>query len=402
MDITNKGKSPFYPGQPVPIEFFIGRLKEVSKISRAISQVELGKPQAIFLTGEYGIGKSSLAGFMKFYAEKNNHILGIHVFLGGAETIEDVATRTVEAVIKAQLYESTVTEKLRNLLAKYIGQQGIPGLGLSVNLAALKADGPNLSRGFMPFLNDLLNRLKEDGIKGVMLILDEINGITGNPKFAHFIKTLVDENATAKIPVPLMLMLCGVEERRIEMIQHHQPIDRIFDIAEITPMTETEMQDFFNKTFNSVDMTVNPEAMKTLRHYSAGFPRIMHLIGETIFWLDKDGIIDKDDAMRSILISAEDIGRKFVDAQVYKALKSKDYHSMLAKLSRAKVDLSFKKAEIEKGLSETEKKKFNNFLQKMKELNVLKSGDERGEYIFTSRMVRLYLMLHELEKPATN
>ena len=28
-----KGKSPFYPGQPVPIEFFIGRSKEVERIN---------------------------------------------------------------------------------------------------------------------------------------------------------------------------------------------------------------------------------------------------------------------------------------------------------------------------------------------------------------------------------
>lgn len=46
----------------------------------------MGKPQAIFLTGEYGIGKSSLAGFMRYYAEKTNNIFGIHILLGGAET----------------------------------------------------------------------------------------------------------------------------------------------------------------------------------------------------------------------------------------------------------------------------------------------------------------------------
>ncbi len=73
MHIDSKGKSPFYPGQPVPIEFFIGRMKEVQRISRAIGQVELGKPQAIFLTGEYGIGKSSLSGYMRCHAEKMNH-----------------------------------------------------------------------------------------------------------------------------------------------------------------------------------------------------------------------------------------------------------------------------------------------------------------------------------------
>jgi hypothetical protein len=396
MNNINKGKSPFYPGQPVPIEFFIGRMNQIQRIARAVGQVELGKPQAIFLTGEYGIGKSSLAGFMKCFAEQNNHILGIHILLGGAETLEDVATKTVETVIKMQIYGGSTTEKIRNFLSKYIGKQEL--FGFSINLEALKADSPNISHGYLPFLRELHNRLQEDGIKGLMLILDEINGITNNRQFAHFIKGLVDENALNKEPLPLMLMLCGVEERRREMIQHHQPVERIFDIVEIKPMDENEMRDFFSKTFNSVNMQLREEAMSLLCHYSAGFPKIMHIIGDVVFWTDQDNIIDREDALRGILIAAEDIGKKFVDNQVYNALRSEDYHSILAKLGKEKFDLSFQKGPIEKGLSEKEKGKFNNFLQRMKKLKVLKSGEERGEYIFNSRLVRLYILLNSLER----
>ena len=65
--------------------------------------------------------------------------------------------------------------------------------------------------------------------------------------FAYFIKFLIDENALSKNPLPLML--CG---------------------------------------------------------YSAGFPMIMHIIGETVFWLDNDGIITKEDAIKGILLAAEE------------------------------------------------------------------------------------------------
>lgn len=396
MNNISKGRSPFYPGQPVPVDFFVGRISEINRIAAAIRQVELGKPQAIFLSGEYGIGKSSLAGFMRFYAEKNHNILGIHVLLGGAETLEELATKTVEAVIRSQIYEPTITEKIRNFLSKYIGRQDF--VGFNINFDALKADSPNISHGFLPFLQELLNRLKGNGIKGLMLILDEINGITNNPRFAHFIKSLVDENALSPTPLPLMLMLCGVDERRKEMIQQHQPIERIFDIVEIKPMEEKEMRDFFYKTFNSVSIEVKEDAMSFLCHYSAGFPKIMHIIGETIYWIDQDGIIDKDDADYGILLSAEEIGKKFVDQQVYKALRSKDYHAILTKIGKEKFDLSFQKGTIAKGLTEGEKKKFNNFLQRMKKLNVLRAGDEQGEYIFNSRIVRLYILLKSLEK----
>src|SRR4030067_692624 len=358
MDIINKERSPFYPGQPVPVDFFIGRIDQINRIRRAMRQVELGKPESIFLTGEYGIGKSSLAGFMRYLAERDNNILGIYVLLGDATELDDLVTRTLESAIQGQTYKPSNSEKIRNFLSKYIGKQEL--FGVTLNFEALKADAPNISRGFLPFLRGLYERLKGDEAKGLILILDEINGISKNPKFAHFIKAIIDENALSSTPVPLLLMLCGVKERMREMIQHHQPVERIFDIVEIMPMNEKEMEDFFGKSFRSVETDVTREAMNIFCHYSAGFPKIMHIIGDASFWIDKDKQIDNEDAMKGVIFAADEVGKKFFDQQVLQALRSKDYRASLAKHAEAKFDLAFKKEEIQSGLSEIQKKNFNN------------------------------------------
>lgn len=395
MNAPPKGKSPFYPGQPVPAELFVGREEEIGRITRALSQVALGKPQAVFVTGEYGIGKSSLAGFVRFLGEKEYHLFGVHVFLGGASTLEEVATKTVDAILKAGAYDPTWTEAARNALAKYVGKQGL--FGFNINLEALQADGPTLSRGYLGLLNGVFQRTKEHGTKGIILILDEINGITENSQFAHFIKGLVDENALARPALPLLLMLCGVEDRRREMIQHHQPIERVFDIAEIKPMNDSEMRSFFERAFGSQEISVDADAMNIMMHYSAGYPKVMHIVGDAAFWIDKDGKISQSDALAAVLAAAEDVGRKFVDQQVLKALRSKDYRSILAKLAKTPFALSFTKSQIAEGLTDTERGKFNNFLQKMKRLGVLRAGDEMGEYVFNSRLVRLYILLNSAE-----
>lgn len=396
METMNKGKSPFYPGQPVPIDFFTGRINEINRLLRAVKQVELGKPQAVFIQGEYGIGKSSLASFIRFVAEKEHTLLGIHVLLGGAETIEDVVTKTLETILKSQLYKQTASENIRNFLARYIGKQEF--FGFSIDFEKLKIDSPNLTKGFLPFLRELFERVKSDNVKGILLILDEINGIAKNSQFSHFIKTLVDENSLSQQPLPLMLVLCGVEERRKELIQHHQPVERIFDIVNVSPMGEAEIKDFYKKSFQSVGMEVEEAALSYFVKFSAGFPKIMHVIGDIVFWMDTDNTIDEHDAIQGIFNAAEEIGKKFVDQQVYRALRSKDYHSILKKLSKENVDISFHKSLLEKGLSATERKKLNNFLQRMKKLNVLKSGEERGEYVFNSRLVLLYFKLKSLQQ----
>jgi hypothetical protein len=178
------------------------------------------------------------------------------------------------------------------------------------------------------------------------------------------------------------------------MIAAHQPIDRIFDVIQIDPLNDAEMEEFFSKAFSSAQISVEPGALKILTHYSAGFPKIMHLIGDSAFWLDKDGKIDEDDAIEAAIAAAEEVGRKYVDQQIYKALQSSDYRSILAKVGELSASrMNFQREEVVKGLSQDQKRKFDNFLQKMKTLNVIRSGDVRGEYIFNIRMVRFYIWL---------
>ncbi|MFA4923195.1 MAG: ATP-binding protein [Ignavibacteriaceae bacterium] len=394
MDYNDKGKSPFYPGQPVPIDFFTGRLAQVERISRSLIQTENGKPQAIFLSGEYGIGKSSLAGFTKYLAERKNHLLGIHVLLGGINRVEDLASKVVETILREQIIKERTGEKIKNALSKYVGKQEL--FGFSINFDALNSDSLNISKGFLPFLSSLYEKVKEDNIKGIYLIFDEVNGIAKNPNFSHFIKSLVDDNALSRRPLPLMLMVCGIEERRSEMIREHPPIERIFDIIDIEPMSNEEMKEFYRKTFRSVNIEIEQEALKMICHYASGYPKIMHIIGDTLFWNENDNLISKQDAIDGIFQSAEEIGRKFVNEQVLKALHSKDYKSILGRVVETPI-LTFKKVEIEKKLTLVEKKKFHNFLQRMKKLNAIKSS-ERGEYEFNNRMVPLYLYLNQINQ----
>ena len=125
----------------------------------------------------------------------------------------------------------------------------------------------------------------------------------------------------------------------------------------------------------------------------------MHLVGDAAFWIDEDCKINEEDAMRAVMVAADDVGKKYVDQQVYKALRSSDYHSILAKIAKmGPGTMSFTKDQIIPGLTESEKRKLNNFLQKMKTLHVLRSGEVRGEYIFNLRMVRLYIWLQSLQK----
>lgn len=396
--IESKGRSPFYPDQPVPVELFRGRAAQIEHIlQRGVGQVAAGKPVTMFVEGEYGIGKSSLAAFTQWRAEMEYGLHGIYAPLGAARGLDGVAEQILTATARSGAFQPVRGEKIRNWLAKFIGQQQL--FGFTLNLAALKTEAPTLrsAGNLLQFLGEAIARLKDTGVRGVFLILDEINGVTGDRSFAHFLKGLVDANALSRPPVPLLLMLCGVEERRRELIALHEPVGRIFDAVTVGRMTDDEMRAFYRDSFASAAMKADEDALRLMITYAAGFPKIMHLIGNAAYWSDRDGVVDKDDATAAVTQAAHEVGRKYVDQQVYRVLRSKDYQSILAKIGKlSPYATSFTKAEVVAGLTDSEKRKFDNFIRRMRALKVLRPGDARGEYVFIVRMLRLYLWLQSV------
>lgn len=393
MDATEKGKSPFYPSQPVPVELFVGRRAQIEQImQRGVGQVLLGKPQSVFVQGEYGIGKSSIAAMVQRLAEQKG-LHPIYATLGAAHDIDSVAMAILEAVIRSGALHPSRAEALQNWLAKYIGEQQL--FTITLRFDRLKQDSPTYSSpgNMVPFLGEVLERLRPTEAKGLFLVLDEINGVAGDPAFAHFIKGLVDVNAMSRQPVPLLLMLCGVEERRHRMIMNHQPVERLFDIVEIDPMTDAEVADLFTQAFNSVGMQADGDAIDMMVTCSAGLPKIAHLIGDAAFWRDRTGRITLDDAAEAILECAEQVGKRYVDQQLYRSLRSEDYHAILRVIGRKGPAWTFTKSEVARELDESQRKKLNNFLQRLKRLGAIRSGDHRGEYVFNSRMAAIYVWL---------
>ncbi len=92
--------SPFTPGQRVPIEFFVGRVREIERLRSLVRAAARGKFKIGFVTGERGIGKTSLVSFVRHLSEKDDRVAGAHVFLGGAKDVPDMIRRTLDRLLK--------------------------------------------------------------------------------------------------------------------------------------------------------------------------------------------------------------------------------------------------------------------------------------------------------------
>ncbi len=389
--MNEKENSPFTPGSPVPVDLFVGRYSQIKEILRYVGQAQKGKQENAFLTGDRGIGKSSLASFLRYILTSQKNILGIHVFLGRVSTLEEMVRLILEQLLRESKGQKWHKDIL-HFFGKYIKEIGL--FGISVSFAPPKEDLKELVRNFPEVLNNLLEKIKDEK-SGLFIALDDINGLAGKEEFANWYKSFVDEVATHYPNFPVFIMLIGLPEKRDALSKIQPSLLRIFRVINIAKLSDSEVEEFLRKAFHEVDMKVTPEAMKYMVRYSSGLPLLMHEIGDATFWNDTDGQIDENDAFQGILIAAEKVGQKYLDPNVYRAIRSPRYRSILRKLGRKPLSFHFMKKDIEERLNDSEKKVFHNFLQKMRKLGVIETDLEqgRGAYRFVNELYPIYIWM---------
>ena len=386
---TAKDYSPFTPGIPVPLDFFVGREAEVRLLVEKAGAAASGRFERTFVLGDRGIGKSSLCSYAARAAELEHNVLPVHVFLGGVTDLEEMARRVFERLVKDSVGKPW-HEKVKGFLGDHVKQVGL--FGITVEFDATLDQLSRLVNDFAPALRNLLKTLGYTRT-GLMLILDDLNGLAGSSRFAEWLKSLVDEVATGRDPLPLSLVLVGLPERRNQLVQSQPSLARVFDLVEIKPLSEPETETFFRQSFASVGIALLQEAVEPLWLYSGGYPPFAHEIGDAVFKADTDRVVGFHDAWQGIFNAADVIGSKYIQPQVYEALRSPRYRSILKKLPIGKSVIP--RREYIETLSEDEKKVFDNFLRKMRQLGVLRQapGLGPGAYEFSSLLYMTFFWL---------
>ncbi len=387
----NKENSPFTPGSPVPVELFVGRLDQIEEILRYVGQTVSGKQENVFLAGDRGIGKSSLASLLRHLAVNQKNMLGIHVFLGRVSTLEEMVRHIFDELLKETKNEKWFNN-ITDFFGKYIEQVGL--FGISVSFAPPQQDLTKLVGEFPQAIGNLLQKIKSEKA-GLFIVLDDINGLVEKTEFAHWYKSFVDEIATHYKHFPVFVMLIGIPEKRDTLSTHQPSLMRIFRVIEIEKLTNEGVRDFLSKAFEKADIKVTPRAMELMVQYSSGLPILMQEIGDAVFWSTTDGVINERNVSMGILTAAENVGKKYLDPKVYRAIRSERYRSILRRLGEWPLQLNFTKRDVEKKLNETEKKVFHNFLRRIKELGVIETDIERGKgaYRFVNEIYPIYIWM---------
>ena len=386
----NPEASPFSPGQPVPVEFFVGRVGEVERLRSMVRAAVQGRFKIGFVSGERGIGKSSLVSFVRHLCEREEPVAGCHVFLGGVRDLDEMVRRSFDRLLKESI-EKPWHAQIREFFGDHIKQVGLFSISLELDLKG--RDLSAVTNDFVPSIRQLLAKLGVDR-KALLLILDDINGLASSQDFANWLKSMVDEIATSGRPLQLCLLVVGMEERRQELIAQQPSLARVFELIEINPWSSDETRQFYQRSFSAASANITGGDAETLVSFSGGLPVLAHEIGDAVWRAAQSSEIKPNEVWSGIFNAAEIIGTKLLEPQVFHAIRSERYRSILRKMADQPLEMHFTRATLVERLTSDEKKVMDNFLHRMKQLGALVSDPEaRGGYRFPNRLHALYFWM---------
>lgn len=386
----NPESSPFRPGQPVPIEFFVGRIEEIERLRSMVKASVQGRFKIGFVSGERGIGKSSLVSFVRHLSDRESNVAGAHVFLGGVKELNEMVRRTFDRLLKESM-DTPWHSRVREYFGNYVREVGLFGISLELDLKGNELS--SITHDFVPSIRRLLDKLK-DQKKSLLLILDDINGLASSEDFANWLKSMVDEIATSQKEMHLCILIVGLEDRRQDLVTRQPSLARVFELIEIAPWSDDEVRQFYQRSFESASAKVTDQDIDSLIRFTGGLPVLAHEIGDAIWRVAQVPDIKSDEIGTGIFIAAEVIGRKLLEPQIYSAIRSEHYRSILRKMADKPLEMHFQRSELGERLTNEEKKVLDNFLQRMKKLGALTADSEaRGGYRFQNHLHALYFWM---------
>ena len=389
--------SPFRPGQPVPSEFFVGRVDEIERLRGMVRASAGGRFKIGFVSGERGIGKSSLAYFVRLLSEQESKLAACHVFLGGVRDMKEMLRRTFERLLKESV-DKPWHEKIKSFFGDRVRKVGLFGITLELKLN--DSDLSSIADDFVSAIVGLCDKLTDRS--SILLILDDINGLATSDVFANWLKSMVDEIATSQKHVPLCILVVGLEERRQELVARQPSLARVFELTDITPWSNEEVIEFYRRSFKAGNAEIADDDLAILVRYTGGMPVLAHEIGEAVWRSAQSPKIDQAAITAGIVSAAEVIGRKLLEPQVFSAIRSERYRSILRKMADEPQTMRFRRSELAARLSDAEQKVLDNFLRRMKGLGALDVDPEvRGGYQFPNHLHALYFWM-ESERARRN
>jgi len=405
-----KKVNPFKPFSPVPTAMFAGRINEIDEFEKGLHQTKNGNPVHFLITGERGIGKSSLMAlyghlatgsivspdYDKFsfatinvtISEKTNLITfikmierGISRSLSGTESVRGFMKDTWEFVQRIRVMDSGIEKK---------DQTEDPDLVIDDFSYSLAQTVSRIS-------NPVTGESPKDGI---VFFIDEGDNACDDLQLGYFLK-IVTEKLQRSGCNSVMFIVAGLPVVVDKLLESHESSIRVFTRQKIRVLNPDDRHFVIDKAIeegnktNADKTTITIDAKSHISTLSDGYPHFIQQFGYSSFDHNSDGEITEDDVLEGAFKTGgaiDSIGSRYYESQYREQIKSDEYREVLC-IMAGNMNSWIKKSEIRKTFSGNDQT-LSDALKALTTRNIiLKNQSKLGEYRLQQRGFVLWIKL---------
>jgi hypothetical protein len=409
--------NPFKPFSPAPPGVFAGRLKELLRLEAHLLQTRAGQPTNFTITGERGIGKSSLLLYVKYLA------IGDLTF-----SHDQLRFLVVDTDISASTSQLTLTKKIqlgidrelgrREPLRKFASEawafiQRIKAGGVSLKSASASEPDETFFEEFADSLARVANRVCHAGdgastddapYDGILILIDEADNAPPDLALGSFLKLLM-ERLQRRGCNKVMIGLAGLPSLRTVLSQSHPSAPRLFDEVRLERLGSQDISKVIDQCLgiardrHGQTIEITAKARSHLISLSEGYPHFIQQFGYSAFAHDTDGAIDENDVLHGAFEKGgalHSIGDRYYRDDFYGKIQKESYRQVL-RIMADNLDGWVKKAEIRKRFRGSDSQ-LNNALHALRDRKIILSKEgTRGVYRLQHKGFALWIKLFTVD-----
>jgi hypothetical protein len=402
--------NPFKPNSPVSAGMFAGRINEIKLLEQALHQTKFDQPSNFLITGERGIGKSSLMMILKDFSsgkfETLEHgkfnFLTINIVISERMSLLTFI-KLIERNIKRELGKVEAIRSFMNSTWDFV--QRIKIMDSGIDQLNVTEDSDLVINDFSYSLSETCNRIinpekGEDKKDGIVFIIDEADNACDDLHIGYFFKVvteLLQQNGCQNI----MFIVVGLPEISAKLAKSHESSLRIFNHIRVKELNPTDRFYVIDKgieegnRINDEKTSISEDAKRHISTLSEGYPHFIQQFAHTAFEYNTDGEISSEDVLEGAFKDGgaiDAIGSRYYASDFHSKIKSDEYRQVLGIMAES-MNEWIKKSDIREKFTGLDQTLTDALAALTQRKIILKNDSVRGEYRLQQRGFALWIKL---------
>jgi hypothetical protein len=397
---------------------FAGRIKEIVALEQGLRQTRKGYSANFLITGERGIGKSSLlsvlkpiaSGEFKSFEDETFKFVVVNSVISSKSTLVSFI-KLIDRNLKRELGKIGKVRRFLDDTWSFV--QRLKILDSGIDKAEAESEVDLIVDDFTYSLSETCKRLTnpekgEEAYDGLIIFVDEADNATPDLHLGYFFKAvteLLQQHGCNNV----MFVVAGLPDVCEKLALSHPSSIRIFSqlvITELSPEDRAYVVDrglVVGNKINEEKTTIKVGAKTFISTLSEGYPHFIQQFAYSAFEFNKDGEIDEEDVAKGAFSEGgalDSIGSRYYKSAYNEQIKSDEYREVL-EIMAENMNSWIKKSEIRAKFSGSDHTVSDALKALTARKIILKNPSKLGEYRLQQRGFALWISLFGQRKRKT-